>query len=207
MTAIFLIQVTAGWLVVSAVALDGPQLLRFTTAGLVPLVAVGVYEELLSRGYHLTNLAQGLRSWLGAGGGIVAALVASSALFGLLHAGNPAATVVSTAVIVLAGLLLGLGYVLTGRLGLPVGLHITWNLFMGPVYGMPVSGLPPGESALVRSEAVGPHVVTGGPFGPEGGVLGLAGVVVGAAAVLWWARRQEGALALAEQIAAPPAAR
>jgi membrane protease YdiL (CAAX protease family) len=150
------------------------------------MVAVAVYEELLLRGYLLTNLAEGFAAVADRRVAVGAALAVSSAAFGLLHGVNPAATRLGLLTITLAGALLGLGYVCTGRLALPVGLHATWNL-THVLLGLPVSGLEVGVR-LVATEPLGAEVVHGGAFGPEGGVLGLAATLVGAVAVVGYAR-------------------
>ena len=80
--------------------------------------------------------------------------------------------------IVAAGLMLGLPYLLTGKLGLSIGLHIGWNLFQGNVFGFPVSGFEPSGATVFAIEQAGPPILTGGAFGPEGGLLGL--LVIGA---------------------------
>ena len=49
----------------------------------------------------------------------------------------------------------------------------------------------------------GAGVVTGGAFGPEGGLVALAGLAVGAALLGWLGRRWTGGLAVAERIAQP----
>lgn len=151
------------------------------------MLAVGVYEELLVRGYLLTNLAEGFTAVVEERGAVVGALLVTSAGFGLLHGVNPAATTVGIATITLAGLLLGLGYVCTGRLALPIGVHVGWNL-AHVLLGLPVSGLAI-EVALVRTERSGPAVVHGGSFGPEGGLLGVAATLLGIVAVVGYARR------------------
>jgi hypothetical protein len=83
-----------------------------------------------------------------------------------------------------------------------VGIHAAWNFAVGAVYGLPVSGLET-SSALLAVEPDGPRVLTGGAFGPEGGVLMLAALAVGAGLVLLWVRRSEGALFLQTHIAEP----
>jgi len=150
------------------------------------MVVVAVYEELLLRGYVLTNLAEGLTAFLGRRASVAAALVVSSLGFGLLHGANPAASPRSLATVTLAGLLLGLAYVYTGSLSFPVGLHVTWNL-SGVLLGLPVSGLEI-PVRLVRTEVTGDPAVHGGGFGIEGGLLGLGATVLGCLAVVGYAR-------------------
>jgi hypothetical protein len=147
-------------------------------------------EEVVVRGYLLTNVAEALRPF-GPWGAVALAVALSSVTFGALHAANPNATAVSVAGIALAGVMLGLGYVLTGEVGLPAGLHVTWNVFLGPVYGLPVSGADFGVSLLVVRTS-GPALLTGGAFGPEAGLLGAGASVLGSGVIAVYARRRYG---------------
>lgn len=141
------------------------------------MVAIGVYEELLLRGYVLTNVAEGLTAFVGLRAAVVGALALSSAGFGLLHGANPNATALGVLTITLAGVFLGLGYVYTGSLAFPIGAHITWNL-THVLVGVPVSGLDFGIR-LLHTDVSGPRLIHGGGFGPEGGLLGVGMTVVG----------------------------
>ena len=158
-------------------------------------------EEVIVRGYLLTNLAEGLAGLLGKWWAIVAATVATGALFGIGHALNPSASLLSTGNIVLYGLLLGACYVLTGRLGVAVGFHIAWNYTLA-LLDFPVSGLETGV-ALIETESAGPELVTGGSFGPEGGLVALPMLIVGSAALAWWVRREYGTVEILDAIATP----
>ncbi len=210
MAGIFFVEWAAGWVVVSgtleATTKDAPF---FPTilAPLVWFICVGFYEELVARGYQLKNMAEGLNfPGVGARGAVVLAWVLSSSLFGALHLANPNASVISTLGITFAGLLLGAGYVLTGRLAIPVGLHMSWNFFQGNVFGFPVSGLDPVGATFLLVEQGGPPLFTGGVFGPEAGLLGLTSTVTGSLLILLWVRVRSGKATLQASLAEPPTA-
>lgn len=180
---------------------EQPFVAGFAVRSLLFLL-VAVLEEFESRGYQLRNLAEGLhvRS-VGPRASLAIAWLLSSAVFGLGHAGNPNATAVSTLGVGLAGVLLGLGFVLTGRLALPMGLHLTWNLFQGNVFGFPVSGLSLSDVTVLAIHQAGPERWTGGPFGPEAGLVGIGAELAGSALIVLWVRWRQGTLALDASLA------
>jgi membrane protease YdiL (CAAX protease family) len=137
-------------------------------------VVAGVAEELIFRGVVFRIVEESC--------GTLVALVVSAAVFGLLHAGNPGATLESTAAIALeAGVLLAACYVLCRNLWFPIGVHIGWNFTEGGVFGTAVSGHT--VHGLLNAPLQGPANLTGGAFGPEAspaaiGVCLLAAVVL-----------------------------
>jgi membrane protease YdiL (CAAX protease family) len=140
------------------------------TQWLLPMAAMailsGVCEELLFRGgvYRITE------DMFGTG----AALLISGALFGLLHLGNPHASLLAgIAIAVEAGILLGAAYAATRNLWLAIGLHIGWNFAEGGIFGAAVSG-GMGGRGLLNIPLHGPDWLTGGAFGPEASVVTLA---------------------------------
>jgi membrane protease YdiL (CAAX protease family) len=200
MAIVFLIELAAGWVEITGYFVVGLADTPFAVAILGPItvfIVVGIIEELLCRGYQLRNLAEGypnastrprqalLWGWAG-----------SSALFGLLHIFNPHVTPLSIFYLMLTGGLFGLGYVLTGRLGLPIGLHITWNLVQANVFGFPVSGNVFDSATVIAIRQHGPEVWTGGAFGPEAGIVGLIALALGAWATVVWVRLRYGCVAL-----------
>lgn len=145
---------------------------------LVTMFIIGYYEELIFRGYHILNLMEGFqqphKSLLPAG---IYALLISSVIFGVMHGTNPNASLISTLNIILAGVILAVPYLLTGRLALSVGLHIAWNFAQGGIFGFPVSGVP-FRGSIIQIEQVGSATLTGGAFGPEAGILGVLGMML-----------------------------
>jgi hypothetical protein len=150
-------------------------------------------EELLFRGI--------LFRWIEEFGGSWAALVVTSALFGLAHIFNPNATWFSSfAIAVEAGLLLGAAYMLTRSLWMPMGLHAAWNFTQGFIFDVPVSGLD--QQGLVEARLSGPELLSGGTFGLEASLIALlmataAGVWLivlsikrGELVQPWWIRRR-----------------
>lgn len=172
MALIFLAGWAAGWLRVTGFGWQTTStaalLWQVALWGLL-FIAVGFYEELMTRGYILQNLEDGLNT--------VWAVVISSAIFGLLHASNPGVGWAAVAGIMVAGLMFAYAYLRTRSLWLAIGLHIGWNFFEGVVFGFPVSGLE--TARLIQTEINGPAAWTGGAFGPEAGLVLLPTLLVG----------------------------
>ena len=208
MSGIFLIELSFGWLQVDGIFESNLPGIPFWVALAPPLViflCVGVYEEAFSRGYQLLNMAEGLNyPSIGPRGAVLAAWILSSGIFGVLHLGNPNATPLSAFNIALAGLLLGTGYVLSGELAIPIGLHIAWNFFQGSVYGFPVSGLSPVGATFISTKQYGPDVWTGGVFGPEGGLLVTFATLAGIALTAFWVRFRRGRVGIRTPLAEYP---
>jgi membrane protease YdiL (CAAX protease family) len=184
MGLIFLLEVGLGWLQVGSFAWEGGaasgwpgQLLGV----LASFVIVGFQEELLSRGYQLQNLIDGLNLPWG--------VVISSILFALFHAYNPGAGLLPLVGLFFSGLFLAYGWTTTRQLWLPIGLHIGWNIFEGPVFGFAVSGNQ--TFRLIQQSVSGPGWVTGGAFGPEGGAILLPALLLGAAGIWLYTRGRQ----------------
>lgn len=180
---IYFLMLGLGWLTFEGFAWEFDPISTVIISVLVFFVGfilVGWNEELLSRGYHLQTLASGINLFWG--------VVISSAVFGLLHLGNPNATWISAAGIFFAGVYLAYAYIRTKQLWLAIGLHIGWNFFEGVVFGFPVSGLD--TYALTRINLHGPELWTGGAFGPESGLIVLPSLIVGGVLIYLYTMRR-----------------
>ena len=139
---------------------------HFDVTMLAVSILAGVGEELAFRGALFRIVEEGF--------GTTSALVTSAVVFGLLHALNPGATIVSTTAIAIeAGILLGAAYALTRNLWFPIGLHFGWNFTEGGIFGVSVSGGPTGKGILSVA-LTGHRLLTGGSFGPEASVVAIA---------------------------------
>ena len=204
MFSIFLVELALGWVTIEGVFFTS-QPFPFGVAFLTFLVLfafVGSYEELMSRGYQLKNLAEGLNFGpVGRKVAVLLALLISAVIFGLLHAGNPSATTLSTFNIFLAGVFLSVPVLLTDELAISIGAHIAWNFFQGNVFGFPVSGNTVFRTTVIDVAQGGPDLWTGGAFGPEAGLLGIAAMIVGSLLMIWWVKRTRGTVGFAHSLA------
>jgi membrane protease YdiL (CAAX protease family) len=141
---------------------------------LATIAVSSLAEEVAFRGYPYRRLIQAF--------GPVMATICISLLFGILHALNPGATLASTLITTLAGLLLSIAWLRTHGLWLPWGFHFAWNASMGLLFGLPVSGITD-FSTVIQTRAVGQFWLTGGDYGPEGALF-TAIVLLVAIAVL-----------------------
>jgi membrane protease YdiL (CAAX protease family) len=138
-----------------------------------------VTQEVLIRGYLFQTIRTQSNSTL--------AVILTALFFSLIHRGGGA--FLPAINLFLAGLLLGIGYVRSGNLWLPIALHFAWNFLEGPALGLAVSGqvLDSGWRIL---ELRGPVLWAGGAFGLEGGLAATLSTIAGVEALRWLTRRR-----------------
>ena len=151
-----------------------PNLGWFIWLPVLAFLAFG--EEIAYRGLMLNGLLVMLRKrWL--------AVIVMAACFGLAHACNPNASVLSVLGNALGGLVYGVAFLGSERIWLPLGLHFAWNFVQAPVLGFPFLGE---EIGLVQQVSVGSALITGGSYGPEAGLVGMLFRFVAIALLAGW---------------------
>lgn len=153
------------------------------TGWMVPLLGwfalyllVGYWEELLFRGYLFDNFVAGM--------GLFWAILVSCLLYGLMHMGNPNASLLSGTIIIMFGFLRLFGLLSTKQLWLSMGMHMGWNFFQGTIFGFGASGHD--GFHLVHQTTNGASWWTGGEFGPEASVLIIPILAFGLYAMHLW---------------------
>ena len=164
---VWLPGVASGWEVLPPASWEAGYILDVVGSGVLLYLLVGFGEELLFRGYCFQALIEGTNE--------AVAVVCTAVLFGLAHAFNPNADVLSVVNIGLAGTMFGIAYIRTRSLWLPAGIHFGWNFAQGTLFGMPVSGMQ--VRGLLSTRIAGPSWLTGDVFGLEGG-LGITVVLL-----------------------------
>ena len=82
---------------------------------------------------------------------------------------------------------LAYSYYRTKALWFPIGLHFTWNLMQGTIFSLEVSGIE--STGLFHVLLTGPDYITGGKFGPEGGLIVTVLTLLAFVAVEFYARK------------------
>jgi hypothetical protein len=144
-------------------------------------IVQGAAEELLFRGYMLQII--GVRFGMGAG------IIVSSLLFTLLHVFNPNIGPISLMNLTLFGVFAALYAIQEGSLWGVFAVHSIWNWAQASLFGVQVSGVPIKLDALFTMAEPGPAWLTGGAFGPEGGVAVTVVLLAGILVLLARARR------------------
>ena len=154
----------------------------FGTMGRTALILApaALVEEIIFRGVGQVLLARAF--------GRVPALVSLSLLFALAHVLNPNPTALGLLNIAAAGVFLGIVFYAPGGIWAAWGAHFGWNATLAAM-DAPVSGLP-FRIPWIDYQPGGPVWLTGGNFGPEGGVLASAALVIMTAAVWNWTRKE-----------------
>lgn len=129
------------------------------------LLPAAFFEELFIRGY-LFSVLRRFAGWR-------MALIFTSVVFGLLHVWNPGADGESILAVVVAGFFLGAILLAMRSLYAAGAAHFAWNWVMAGGFHIAVSGIPAADVDY-RTVETGPDWLTGGTWGPEGGVAAVA---------------------------------
>jgi CAAX protease family protein len=138
-----------------------------STASLLP---AAFFEELVFRGYIFSVLRRAA--------GWKTALLVTSIVFGLIHGGNPGADAESILAVIVAGFFLGVILLATRSLYAAGVAHFAWNWVMAVALHIEVSGISSANPDY-RTIETGPDWLTGGPWGPEGGLAAVGAMFVG----------------------------
>lgn len=138
------------------------------------LAPAALLEEIMFRGVGQVVLARAI--------GRLPAILCLSGTFALAHVLNPNGTALGLLNIALAGILLGVAFYAPGGIWTAWGVHLGWNIALAAL-DAPVSGLP-FKIPAVDYVPGGPSWLTGGSFGPEGGLLATVAITL-ATGVAW----------------------
>jgi len=144
------------------------------------LAPAALAEEVLFRGVPLVLLASAF--------GRAPALLAVAVAFGVGHLNNPNALALGIVNIVLAGIFLGLAFYAPGGIWTAFGAHLGWNGALAAL-DAPVSGLP-FRIPVIDYVPGTPVWLTGGAFGPEGGLAATMAFGAAAYAVVRRSRKE-----------------
>lgn len=145
------------------------------------LAPAALSEEIMFRGLPLVLIAAAL------GRGTALVLV-SGLVFALFHTLNPGATPLGLGNIALAGIFLGVAFYAPGGLWTAFGAHLGWNATLAAL-DAPVSGLP-FDIPLLNYCPGDPAWLSGGRFGPEGGLMATLSITLALLVTMRWARRE-----------------
>lgn len=166
----FLLLTATGQLHIDSISFNATDFLL----NLLLFICVAVTEETFGRGYILGNLMASMNRYV--------ALAVSALLFSLMHLANPHVTFLSMTNIFMAGVLLGLPYIFTRSLWLPIALHLSWNFMQGPVFGYEVSGQK--TATVFQTSYHEATIWNGGNFGFEGSLPSLI-LLIGASVAMY----------------------
>lgn len=145
------------------------------------LAPAALSEEIMFRGLPLVLMAAAL-------GRGTALLLVAGLVFALFHSLNPGVTALGLGNIALAGIFLGVAFYAPGGLWTAFGAHLGWNATLAAL-DAPVSGLP-FDIPLLDYCAGSPVWLSGGRFGPEGGLLATIAITAALLVTMRWAQKE-----------------
>ncbi len=142
----------------------------------------GGAEEVLIRGWVLPVIGARYKAWIG--------LLVSSLIFAILHGLNPNLSAIALINLALFGVFAGLYAMREGSMWGISALHSVWNWVQGNFFGFQVSGTNADGGTLINLMETGEDWLTGGAFGPEGGIAVTIVLVISILITLFWKEKE-----------------
>ncbi len=132
-------------------------------ANILMWIPQGASEELLFRGYMIPRFEARYKKAF--------AVFFSSVMFSVFHSLNAGYTPLASVNLFLIAVLFALIYIKTGNIWMTSAMHTAWNLSQGNIFGLQVSGNEAHAAIINTSYSANANsIITGGAFGPEGGL-------------------------------------
>ncbi len=122
----------------------------------------GMGEEALFRGYLMITIAKRSSPWT--------AVIINSLLFSLFHVMNPNFNIIAFVNIFLFGIFVSVYMLKRGSIWAVGAIHAIWNFAQGNIFGFNVSGISNMSTLFESSYSQSGQLISGGSFGPEGGL-------------------------------------
>lgn len=136
----------------------------------------GMSEEVLCRGFAFVSLSRK--------NSVLWACIGNAILFSLMHIFNEGFSIIPFINLVLFGIFETLIVMKTNKIWMASAIHSIWNYMQGCVFGFKVSGDDIGNAfcSFQQSEFT---LMSGGAFGPEGGLPVTITLLCGVTFLLW----------------------
>ncbi len=148
----------------------GLSAIKYISIILIGWIVQSSAEEIITRGWLMNILSAKYNVWVG--------LIVSSTYFGFMHLFNPNISYIAVINLVLTGFLFGIYVLKTNNLWGACGIHCSWNFFIGNIFGFEVSGTSASVGTLFDLNLIGNPALSGGKFGPEGGICETIVIIV-----------------------------
>ncbi|WP_055665960.1 CPBP family intramembrane glutamic endopeptidase [Desnuesiella massiliensis] len=158
-----IIYVFLGAVEYDEIAAGGGKVLWGVLILLLGWIIQGAAEEIMTRGWLMQVIGVRYNMPLG--------IIISSTIFGAMHLFNPGVSKLSLVNLVLFGVFAALYAIWEEGLWGICALHSAWNWAQGNIFGFKVSGAEPAGGTLLAFRTTGSDIITGGAFGPEGGLV------------------------------------
>lgn len=169
MLFVFLILLISGQVRLTGIGLS-PSAFALFLVYILMWIPQGAVEEIMFRGYMLPRLSARF--------GRAAAVFFTSLSFSILHIGNAGFSPIAFLNLMLIAVFFALLALSTEEIWTVCAAHSIWNFAQGNLFGLEVSGTQ-SSARLIQTQYAPDSIsyLTGGSFGPEGGLI-VTGVIV-----------------------------